>query len=105
MPTLATGGDGRGGFAYFELAGGSVSIGGDLSLEADASGGDGRDGGQAFGGNAGMFGAAGSANLGPAIFLTASAFGGDAGAGFGGNGGFAQGRRRLHPGRCNARQR
>ena len=91
VPTLATGGDGRGGFAYFELAGGSVTIGGDLSLEADASGGDGRDGGQAFGGNVGLFGAGGSANLGPDIFLTASAFGGDASSGFGGNGGFAKG--------------
>jgi filamentous hemagglutinin family protein len=91
VPTFATGGDGRGGFAYFELAGGSLSIGGNLSLEADGSGGDGRDGGQAFGGNAGLFGSGGSADLGPDIFLSASAHGGDASSGFGGNGGFAKG--------------
>ncbi|HET7095175.1 MAG TPA: hypothetical protein VFI22_16925, partial [Thermomicrobiales bacterium] len=91
VPTLATGGDGRGGFAYFQLAGGSLTIGGDLSLEAEGTGGNGRDGGQAFGGNVGLFGAGGSANLGPDIFLTASAFGGDASNGFGGNGGFAKG--------------
>src|SRR4051812_1112533 len=90
IPTNATGGDGRGGFANIQLSGGSFTVGDTLTLEADAFGGDGRDGGQARGGNVGLFGAGGSANLGPDIFMSANAHGGDAVAGNGGGGGHPQ---------------
>ncbi|MEQ5787384.1 hypothetical protein J3454_05705 [Erythrobacter sp. NFXS35] len=87
-----TGGTGLGGTARVFVAGdGSLIIGSDFSASANAVGGGGPDGGDAFGGIAGANVLTGLIDIGGTVFANADAIGGDADDGFGGNGGNAFG--------------
>ena len=88
-----TGGSAFGGSAALTSYGpGSLTVHGNTSLAANATGGDGQTGGDAFAGNAGVSAVDGTITL-AAMDAAARAVGGSASFGFGGNGGFAQGGR------------
>ncbi|MEO7654511.1 MAG: hypothetical protein ABIS23_02365, partial [Sphingomicrobium sp.] len=86
-PLVANGGVGDGGWANIENDGGTIDIDGNLTLEANGTGGNGQTGGDGFGGNAGVFGDDGSLTFGGNASVAAIGFGGSATTGFGGSGG------------------
>ena len=100
-----SGGDAYGGYANLNSYGpGSITIGGTTDIRADAVGGDGQSGGDAFAGNAGVWGNAGTIALGSYNYISAQAFGGNATLGFGGQGGDAYGGTAYIQARLRARQ-
>jgi len=96
----ATGGENRGGTGGLALGGvaravttggGQIGIGGGFNAAAEADGGSGATGGDAFGGIAGANAVTGAITIGDDATAFASARAGNAAFGFGGNGGFARG--------------
>ena len=88
----AVGGEAYGGYTRMTSDGpGSIRIGGTTDVRAEARGGNGQAGGNAYGGTAGISATDGSINLGGATYISAQGFGGNANIGFGGLGGDGQG--------------
>ena len=86
------GGSGSGGYAYLYADGpGSITVGGDTTLNIQGFGGNGVNGGSGYGGVAGIYAFDGTIDLGPTIGLSAAGWGGDASFGFGGFGGYGSG--------------